>query len=751
MALGDGVSAIAQLAVTFGGFSPTAMDGVEATKAQIERMEVEYKRKQDEARRLRELEYARSSKPYTFVENENTTWTYRVVDDCMIRITKCSTSAEVLDIPSTIDNLPVYAISADACSELPSVRKIICPDSVKTIGQCAFRMNENLEYVRFPQDVVEYSGTWLSHCSNVKTIILPGMLETIDSGVFESPALRRLVVGRQVKGVTAGAFEKTELQAIEVDSENPFIACDGDALYTKDGKTLIALARPVKAYSVLDGCQRVAKKACMGILALESITLPNSLNELEDYAFAHTGLKRLVCPQSLKVIGERSFFHCKKLANVELNEGLESIGAFAFAESGLEAIRVSSSVVSIGNCIAENTNVVFSGDECTFFVSQDNPVYFYDGNGGLYKRDEGNLKFVQLIDPEMTSFEIESGTKVVEAYSFAFHNAIENVLIPEGVEQIGDSAFRICKKLREVTFPTTLKSIGKEAFIDTSLTEVAIPSALTSIGKDAFVTAGAHRLVEPPSIRKASVDPANECFYVESGVLCARGAKGDTAILFDNSVEDVVMPDHVTHVDSYAFSNCRNIKSIYLGPNLKTIGSSGLITWSYIECIKVKLAKELEGRSYFELRFPDTPRSIHEISMALGGSSWVNVPDMMKHYDNCLANAHDYNSRKGDGISAYEQAKLIVDRLKDPIMLINVNRSLFERTLRVHILEICVDVARHDDRALMSDLADFGYVNQDNIEDIIVSVSNLQDAAMSGFLLELKRTRFGRAAFDFDL
>ena len=121
MAIGDGVSAIATLAVTFGGFSPTAMDGVTASKEQLERMEIEYKRKQAEAKRLRDLEYARSSKPYTYSCGDKTVWTYRIVDQSMVRITRCRTAEETLEIPSSIEGLPVYAISADACAELGSV------------------------------------------------------------------------------------------------------------------------------------------------------------------------------------------------------------------------------------------------------------------------------------------------------------------------------------------------------------------------------------------------------------------------------------------------------------------------------------------------------------------------------------------------------------------------------------------------------------------------------------------------------
>ena len=84
-------------------------------------------------------------------------------------------------------------------------------------------------------------------------------------------------------------------------------------------------------------------------------------------------------------------------------------------------------------------------------------------------------------------------------------------------------------------------------------------------------------------------------------------------------------------------------------------------------------------------------------------------------------------------------------------MLTEVNRGMFERLLRNYIVEICVDIARHDDRAALNALVDRGYINEGNLEGIIAEVGKLQDAAMTAHLLEVKRLRFNRAIMDFDL
>ena len=104
-----------------------------------------------------------------------------------------------------------------------------------------------------------------------------------------------------------------------------------------------------------------------------------------------------------------------------------------------------------------------------------------------------------------------------------------------------------------------------------------------------------------------------------------------------------------------------------------------------------------------------------------------------------------------DSRPIYEQIKKVLERLRDPVLLLDVNRGMYERLGRNNLIEICVDVARHDDRHVIDELCDMGYLHADNIEDVIVEVGKLQDAAMTGYLLELKRRRFGREAFDFDL
>lgn len=751
MALGDGTISLATLGVTFGGFSPTLIDGIESSREHVALFKEISDKRREAKRKQRELEFARTSKVMSYVDDLGE-WSYVVVDDSVVRIISYHGSSSCVYIPSEIEGKQVYAIASDAITENSKIEEIICPNSISSIGACAFRFNDNLKKVVFSDSVAEYQASWVAHCQNLEEIVLPGLLDTVKRHVFDNPKLKRLAVGKNVFSIEPGAFQNSRLEEIIVEDSNPFIVTDGDAIYSKDAKTLLALARPVSRYEVKDGCVRIAKKACYGIESLKEISLPSSLRELDPYAFSHSGLESFLAPSNLASIGEKAFYYCRNLKYVDLNEGLETIEASAFEESGLEALCIPASIQTIGNSITARTFVVHSGPDCTIEIDSACEKLFLDGEGGLYRREEDGPHMVQLVDPEIRDYTVYDGAVAVDEYAFAFHNQIERVTVTSSVRTIGKNAFRICGNLKHVTLPDGLQSIGAEAFLDTQLEEFRVPAKLRDLGNSALVTYGAHFGDSIPSLAHIEVSPENDAFYMSNGMLCRKTDAGASVVIFTSSEANVVFPEEITSIEDYAFNNARGIDFLSLNANLKSIGTVGLTTWCWIRHIHINLKEPLEGRTEFDFYFPDTPKSIHGISLGIGGSSWVNVPGVMAQYDICIVNARDYNApRNPDNISAYEQAKLVLARLEDPIMLTPVNKSMFERLLRNYIDEICVDIARHDDREAINQLLDRGFVNESNLEEIIAKVGKLQDAAMTAYLLEVKRLRFNKAIMDFDL
>ena len=85
-----------------------------------------------------------------------------------------------------------------------------------------------------------------------------------------------------------------------------------------------------------------------------------------------------------------------------------------------------------------------------------------------------------------SSFTVPASVKIIAGGAFA-GSALEEIIFPEGITEIGGSAFYGATKLKTVSMPESLTSIGSYAFLNcTSLEEIVIPDGVTEIGTFLF-------------------------------------------------------------------------------------------------------------------------------------------------------------------------------------------------------------------------------------------------------------------------
>ena len=723
-----------------------------ATKEQLAQMEREFARKRAAEARKRAKELARLSEERELVDEKGTHWTYVTVDNSFVRITACVTSADVLAAPDAFENKPVREVGQEAFSHLLNTREIIMPDGIESIGPYAFRGCEHLERLVLPANTNAFRASWIAKCPSLEELVLPASLEEVTSEVLSNDAVKRLVIGRHTKTVRPGALEKSTLETLVVDEANEFLSTDGTCIYAADGSKLVALAKRVASYEVARGCKRIGRKAFMGASDLEHVVLPTSLEVIEEFAFAYSGITSLQCPPHLACIGVKACLHCLSLHEAVLNDGLRFIGDEAFACSSLASLRIPRTVEHIGSLITIRTNVRHAGPDATFVISAQNESYFIDEQGCLYRNDSDGVHLTRMLEPLATSYIVQPHTVAIDEKAFAHHGFIEAIALPEGLRRIGEGAFKVCRKLSSVTIPDSLESVGADAFLDTAIQRFRIPEGLVNIGKNALVTDGAHHEGAPPALREIDVDARNPLFFMHTGMLCRRLRSGVSIVVFTCSCDKVEFPQETLEVEDYAFNNAFGIRELYINAKLHTIGACGLSVMSQIRHVRIDVEKPIEGMTSFVLRFPATTHSVHGFLLALGGLGHLYLPDIMAQYDNCIASSRDYyDTGKTENASAYEQVKLIIDRLNESILLTDSNKQRYHSLVARNIEEICTDIARHDDREALGQLADLGLLTADNLDGVVASVAKLQDAAMTAYLLELKRIRFGQRTMDFDL
>ena len=165
---------------------------------------------------------------------------------------------------------------------------------------------------------------------------------------------------------------------------------------------------------------------------------------------------------------------------------------------------------------------------------------------------------------------------------------IRSVTIPQSVTSIGDRAFDGCSALTTLSLGEKIKTIGNYAFENcTSLTGVTIPQSVTSIGYSAFE--GCTNL-NPLTIKGPITSMGNYAFagstYLTSLTLYDDiQTIGNFAFVGSTSLKTVTLPKNLTSIGEYAFARCSELKSITIPEKVKTINHQTFADCSELEYI----------------------------------------------------------------------------------------------------------------------------------------------------------------------
>ena len=355
---------------------------------------------------------------------------------------------------------------------------------------------------------------------------------------------------------------------------------------------------------------------------LQSITVPSSVKEIEEGAFANnlvvTSIDLSQC-KDLVSIAPRAFSGCRSIEELDLSNctKLETIGEKAFAGcKGLRNVIFPSSVNTIGGSAFMNTGITEIDLSMVHLKELDTQIFkscpqlesvilancdkVKDINKDSFPELESVLRLDFSNCKNITSINDSAFCKFKRLQYINFNNC-------ENLQYIENNAFKDCVNLIECTFGNLpkLQVIGKNAFRGCKALENVDLSGTTikSIEIWGFGQCPVLRTIRlPESIETISSWAFNECdslMTINLSNCINLGYIEQAAFQNCKSAQQIILPDNVNVISKSAFQGCALAKEIKLPANVGTIESlafadlTNLQTLSFTDCsILISIDKE---------------------------------------------------------------------------------------------------------------------------------------------------------------
>ena len=523
-------------------------------------------------------------------------------------ITKAATNTQLVTIPASITRegteYLIKNIGSYAFSTSKNLNNLKIATNVETIGKSAFTSCTDLKTLELPSSLRAIKSDAFGGCKSLVEIVSnvdKDNLFAIDNDVFHSDtkAHAKLYVP---EGESKGAYEGTDYwssfehaniidghwkQTSTPDNyylKYKYLKSSRDAevieidFPDEENVTKLEIPSSVEIEGVKYYVNKIVPADFTHKDKVQTLIIQNKNWDEDEIAGKNgielisantfqgcTNLQKIWLPKSLKSIGSKAFDGCNPTRIcIEALPTIEKSDAFSGSAYNNALLFVpTGSLATIDNQARwRDFSWKYEGyyeDESTEGLDR---TYIY-----LKQADDSRTAILtkskksETIDTSISLGENTYRVTIIGKNAFSGVDLGEWTSLPEGIVAIEKDAFR-STKLKEIKLPSTLKSIGDNAFRYNDLTSISIPNGVT-IGQYAFANCKLSEVTLPNDLTKIEKGAFRENTNIMSLTIPESvNTIGDEALMGCTGLTKIVLPSSLTAIASNAFDGCSNLTEV---------------------------------------------------------------------------------------------------------------------------------------------------------------------------------------------
>ena len=506
---------------------------------------------------------------------------YTTNSDGTVNITGFSGSfSGALTIPYRLDNGKVVkSVAGSAFLDNNDITELTVEAGVKTISAWAFRSCDNIAKITINEGVTSIGEMSFTNCSSAKTISLPASLKSIGlsafSGCSSLTSIDVASTSTSYCSYNGDLYNKDKTTIVQYSLGKTNKTFTIPSTVNNIGKYAFNDADNIENITFPINLCSIGTDSFAGCSSLTSVEIPGSVTVLGDGIFYNcTGLNRVVLNEGIEYIADNMFGNCQSLKGISIPKSVKTIydGAFSSCNNLM--------YVSYTGTEAEWMNISIYDNNTS--LTQADIQYEADYSKFSYtiSENEATITGSAIRTGDIVIPRIVEGAPVTAINAYAFDGyGISSVTLPKYLETIGAYAFRNCAYLKEIKIPSNVTAIGDCVFTYcANLEKIEVASdneAFTSVDGVLF-NKSQTTLLQYPMAKRGSryktpsgVKTIGKYAFYNSSLTDIHLSNG---VLFINNsgfegcalLKTIRLPGSVVLISSQAFWNCNALEYIYI-------------------------------------------------------------------------------------------------------------------------------------------------------------------------------------------